>query len=326
MSNCNDIDAEPANTCAKSTIGVVIPSFNQARFLADAITSVLLQTHSADEIIVIDDCSTDNPATIVSQFERVKLITQPKNSGPSAARNVGIRLCKTHYIVFLDADDRLLPSALEIGLKCFEERPDCALVHGGFHVISEDGTCTNRNYYFPVGQNAYLSLLRRNQIGPPATAIFRRDCLLKVNGFDEGLRKWEDYDLYLRLAKTFPVVSHPAFVAEHRRHSHNSTNNHAEMLKVGLHLFDFRGTNDPVIRAALKERRRYMLDHFVPKMLASAAARWHETHNVRALLTDLAFAAQCSPRATVRASATALYRAIHTKLGRSRLIKSRKTN
>src|SRR5882672_4475329 len=84
------------------TVAVVIPTFNHARFIADAIMSVLAQKHPADEIIVVDDGSTDDPASIVSQFAKVRLIRH-ENRGLSAARNTGLRNCTTSHVVFLDA-------------------------------------------------------------------------------------------------------------------------------------------------------------------------------------------------------------------------------
>ena len=95
------------------TVAVIIPTFNHARFLAEAIKSVLAQTRPADEIIVVDDGSTDDPAAVVAKFPTVRLIRQD-NRGLSAARNTGLRNCKASHIVFLDADDRLLPTALEV--------------------------------------------------------------------------------------------------------------------------------------------------------------------------------------------------------------------
>src|SRR5258708_17358462 len=120
------------------SVAVVIPTFKHARFLADEIMSVLAQKHPADEIIVVDDGSTDDPASVVSQFAKVRLIRQ-ENRGLSAARNTGLRNCATSHVVFLDADDRLLPIALHAGLASIAERPECAFLHGRHRLISEAG-------------------------------------------------------------------------------------------------------------------------------------------------------------------------------------------
>src|SRR5437868_3561752 len=93
-------------------ISVVIPCYQQAHFLGEAITSVLKQTYSHHEIIVVDDGSTDDPAAVTSSYPNVRYIRQ-KNQGTAAARNRGLRESLGSFLVFLDADDRLLPKAFE---------------------------------------------------------------------------------------------------------------------------------------------------------------------------------------------------------------------
>src|SRR5271170_6765685 len=90
----------------RATATVIITTYNQVHFLADAIDSVLAQTRPADEIVVVDDGSTDNPERVVAKYPDVHLIRQ-ENRGVSSARNVGLRSCTNSHIVFLDADDRL---------------------------------------------------------------------------------------------------------------------------------------------------------------------------------------------------------------------------
>jgi glycosyltransferase involved in cell wall biosynthesis len=175
---------EPIHSIDGRTVAVIIPTYNQARFLADAIESVLAQNRQADEIIVIDDGSNDDPAAVVVQFPTVRLIRQD-NRGPSAARNTGLRNCRTSHIVFLDADDRLLSTALETGLTCMAAHPDCAFVYGGHRLISEDGRPLWDSVR-PIVGDTYLAFLRLNLAGPPMTALFRRDCLSAVDGFDES--------------------------------------------------------------------------------------------------------------------------------------------
>src|SRR6266513_5232454 len=100
---------------ASGLVSVIIPCYNQAHFLHEAIESVLAQTYSNREIIVVDDGSTDNTATVARCHSPPRYIYQ-ENAGPSAARNTGFEQSRGEYLVFLDADDRLLPEALEIGV------------------------------------------------------------------------------------------------------------------------------------------------------------------------------------------------------------------
>jgi glycosyltransferase involved in cell wall biosynthesis len=285
------------------SVAVIIPTFNYARFLPEAIMSVLAQTRQADEIIVVDDGSTDDPASIVAQFQTVRLLRQ-ENRGPSAARNKGLRNCKTSHIVFFDADDRLLPAALESGLNCIAGCPDCAFVYGGHRRISVDGHPLGPDVVRPIKGDAHLAFLRLNLAGPPMTVLFRRDCLLAVNGFDETLRHCEDYDVYLRLAQRYPIASHPTLVAEHRMHGQAASNDYVKMLKGGLLVLDLnkaRIATDPIGRAAIQEGRTNIRSYYVPRMIDAASASWRARHDIGILARDLIQAARWSPYLTTRA-------------------------
>jgi glycosyltransferase involved in cell wall biosynthesis len=293
-----------------ATVAVIITAFNQARFLGEAIISVLAQTRQADEIIVVDDGSTDNPGNVVAQFPKICLIRQ-NNRGPSAARNRGLQCCKTSHLVFLDADDRLLPTALETGLRCFAGRYDCAFVYGGFRVISENGHPVGPDCYWPIEGDAYLALLRKNLLGPSTTVLYRRECLLAVNGFDEALWRAEDYELYLRIAQRYPIASHPGIVAEYRRHAQNVTNNHLQQLKAVLRILDLhevRMPRDSIARAALKEGRASRRKYYVSRMLDEASVRWRANRDIKILVRDVTQAAWWSPHATMRALFYDFYR------------------
>ena len=283
------------------TVAVIIPTFNYAHFLADAIKSVLAQTRPADEIIVVDDGSTDDPAAIVAKFRTVQLIRQ-KNRGLSAARNTGIWNCNASHVVFLDADDRLLPNALEAGLACIADHPDCAFVYGGCNFIAENGHSWSRMPK-PISGSAAVAFLRY-QIEGIMSVLFRRDCLLAVNGFDETMRTFEDRDIYLRLAQRYSVASHSMIVAEYRKHGQAMSTDYEEMLKGGLLVLDLneaRIATDLAGRAAAREGRRNLRYYYVSQMLNGAAARWRARHDIAILGRDLMQAARWSPLFTMRA-------------------------
>jgi glycosyltransferase involved in cell wall biosynthesis len=294
-------DNDVATHCDRATVAVIIPAFNQARFLADAIMSVLAQTRPADEIIVVDDGSTDDPATVVARFQKVQLIRQD-NRGPSAARNTGLCRCSANYIVFLDADDRLIPTALETGLRCIARRPECAFVYGALRLIAENGHPIGSNLFIPINGDAHLAFLRQNLISMPAAALYRRDCLLAVKGWDESMRRCEDHDIYLRMARRYPIVGHPNLVAEYRQHSNNTSQNHVEQLKEALRLLDLheaRITIDAPTRAALRSGRANKRKLYVSRMLESARASWQIRRDVGGLIRDVIQAARWSPRVTM---------------------------
>ena len=289
-------------TFAHPTVAVIIPVFNQAHFLADAIMSVLAQTRPADEIIVVDDGSTDDPAAVLTQFKAVRLIRQD-NRGLSAARNAGLQSCATSHVVFLDADDRLLPTALEMGLACIAGRPDCAFVYGGYRHISTNGDPFGPNYLRQIDGDAHLAFLRGNKIGVPASVLYRRDCLLEVNGFDETLRRVQDHDIYLRITQRHPVASHPEIVAEYRKHGQNMSNDHVAQLREALLVLDrheVRIATDALTRASLRDGRAHKRKYYVSQMLAAAAARWRAHHRIGVFVGDLIQAARWSPLFTIR--------------------------
>ena len=299
------------------TVAVIIPTFNYAHFLADAITSVLAQTRPADEIIVVDDGSTDDPAAVVAQFQTVRLIRQ-KNRGLSAARNTGLWNCKASHIVFLDADDRLLANALEAGLTCIAGHPDCAFVYGGCNFIAENGHSWS-HIAQPINEHASVAFLR-HQIDGIMTVLFRRDCLLAVNGFDETLRTFEDRDIYLRMAQRYPIASHSTIVADYRKHGQAMSNDYVEMLKGGLLVLDLneaRVATDPAGRSAAREGRKNLRNYYVSQMLNATAARWRARHDIGILSRDLIHAARVSPFFTLRSLLRALIRRARKILLRS---------
>lgn len=205
---------------AAPTVSVVIPSYNHARFLGEAIDSVLVQTYRDVEIVVVDDGSTDDTADVAARYPGVVYVRQ-ENQGLAAARNAGTRSSRGGFLVFLDADDRLLPNAIEAGLACFARHPDAAFVSGDHRRIALDGTPIETPEVPHVDGEHYLALLRGNYIGMHATVMYRRSVLTQAGGFDTRLPACEDYDLYLRIAREFPVHQHEAVVAEYRRYDGN---------------------------------------------------------------------------------------------------------
>jgi len=285
------------------TVSVVITTFNQSQFLGEAISSALNQSRPPDEIIVVDDGSTDDPAAVVAGFQGVDLIRQ-ENRGLSAARNAGLRKCSTNHIIFLDADDRLLPTAIAAGLACAAEHPECAFVYGGFRYIEKGGRALGPDSYTPVNGDAHLALLRENLIRMHATVVYLRDRLLGVSGFDESLRRCEDYDVYLRIAQRHPITGHAAIVAEYRKHGLNMSSDPIEMLRWALIVLDrheARISVGTVERAALRDGRAAWRSHYVSDdACTTILVRWRAHSSIRPILKDLFRLARLSPLATVR--------------------------
>jgi glycosyltransferase involved in cell wall biosynthesis len=214
-------------------VSIIIPCFNQSHFLKDAIKSVLAQTHRTFEIIVVDDGSTDATAAVSALYPHVRCVRQ-ENQGLASARNTGLASSRGEYLVFLDADDRLLPDALQIGLECLQERPRAAFAYGHYSWISADGE--NRGPGTPPyeGIDHYEAFLRVNFVGTPAAVMFRRYAFEVIGGFDIRVSPAADYDVYLRVAKEFQIFGHGKLVAEYRRHDQNMSRNSTLMLRSVL--------------------------------------------------------------------------------------------
>jgi glycosyltransferase involved in cell wall biosynthesis len=214
-------------------ISVVIPCYNQAHYLGEAISSALDQNYQNIEVIVVDDGSTDGTAEVAGRYSQVKCIRQA-NRGLAAARNRGLEASRGEYVVFLDADDRLAPGAIAVGTGWLDSHPDCAFVSGHYNLIDAEGWPMPHMASPCAEADHYRALLRRNYIGMPATVMYRRPVLEIVKGFDTSRRACEDYDLYLRIARRFPVLCHHHLVAEYRQHGGNMSRNYALMIRSSL--------------------------------------------------------------------------------------------
>ena len=215
-----------------STVAVVITTYNHACFLGAALRSTLAQSVPPDEIIVVDDGSVDHPERVACRFDAARCIRQP-NAGLSAARNTGWRAATSEFVVFLDADDRLLPDALAANLRRLDAAPAAGFSYGGY--VNVDAASGRRAVAeFHPAMDGYPSLLRRNLIGMHAAVMYRRSCLAEIGGFDEGLASCEDYDVYLRLSLRHPLVYGPEPLAEYWHHRANMSRDSATMLRSAL--------------------------------------------------------------------------------------------
>jgi glycosyltransferase involved in cell wall biosynthesis len=204
-----------------TSVAVIIPCFNQGVFLNEAIESALRQTVTPNEIIVIDDGSTDDSAAVARAHPAVRYMRQ-ENRGSAAARNAGLRLASSEFVIFLDADDLLLPGAVAAGVADLSAHPGCVMTFGRHGYVNMDGR-ERRPAHDRDVREPYLAMLEQNFVVVPAAAMFRRSAVEDVGGFDESMRTSEDYDLYLRLTRERPISRHDAEVALYRRHDANKT-------------------------------------------------------------------------------------------------------
>jgi glycosyltransferase involved in cell wall biosynthesis len=181
------------------TVSVIIPAYNSAKYLPEAIASILEQTYTDYEIIVINDGSTDNTSEVVTPYlDKIRYFEQ-SNQGVSATRNRGIYLAKGEFIAFLDADDIFLPQKLAQQVEIFLTQPEIGIVNSGFSIITEAGEkLTNIERWHKIPDlTPEIWLLHKPVL--PSAMMFRRDWLIKVGGFDPRFFASEDVDLVLRM-------------------------------------------------------------------------------------------------------------------------------
>ncbi len=239
-------------------VSVVIPCHNTGRYLAESVQSAREQTYRPIEVIVVDDGSTDNSAAVAAGFPDVTLISQERQ-GVSAARNRGLEAARGAYIVFHDADDRLLPWAVETGVAALEQHPDVVFAYGSMRFIGR-GQQWARESSREINDAGYARFLAGDAFYPPGCAIFRKDAVEAVGGFRVGMALAEDYEFYLRVSRKFPVVSHNKTVVEYRVHDANVAGRlaKARLLRVILDLLEAQApliAGDPVLEKAARRGR-----------------------------------------------------------------------
>ena len=191
-------------------VSVIIPTYNRAKLLEEALESAFAQTRQPDEIIVVDDGSTDNTETAIARFgPKVRYIRQ-KNAGPSAARNNGISHATGDFIAFLDSDDLWPKDRLEHQLAALEKHPDLDFLFGleaKFTSEQQFEPCEIKDKELRrildtldcVVPDPLGLLIRENYI-PTSSVLFRKQRLEKVGLIDESLKQAEDYDFWFRFA------------------------------------------------------------------------------------------------------------------------------
>lgn len=216
------VGAAAERSSEASLVSVVIPCWNQGSYLGEAIESVLGQRHPELELTVVDDGSADNSYEVAARYPGVRRLRQP-NSGVAVARNRGLAESSGEYVVFLDADDRLLPNALEVGVAELLAAPEAAFAAGRPRDIGRTGEVIREAPQPLVSRDHYLKLLEECFIWSGSSVVYRRAPLEAVGAFNEDRAAADDYELYLKLAREFPVVCHDTVVTEYRRHGSNTT-------------------------------------------------------------------------------------------------------
>lgn len=242
---------------AHPLVSVIIPCYNYGHFLAEAIESVARQSYPATEIVVVDDGSTDNTAAVAARYPAVRYVYQ-QNQGLSAARNTGIRQSQGAYLVFLDADDWLLPEALATNAQQLQRHPQAAFVAGAHLKIYDDGRAPEaKDAIIPA--HPYRALLGQgNFIAMIAAVMFTRWALQEFE-YDTSLANCEDYDLYLHITRHHPIVQHHQPLAAYRIHTAAMSAAARPMLQGALKVLS---RQRPHLRAPAERKAYYEGIHF----------------------------------------------------------------
>jgi len=246
-----------------NSISVVMPCYNSAPFLREAVDSVLGQTCPEGELVVVDDGSTDDSRDILRGYgDRIRVIEQA-NRGPYPARNAGLKIARGEFVAFLDADDWWSPDFLEKLHGALVGHPEAALAYCGWQNVGATERSTEP--FVPPDYQAGDKLeafLRAASPWPIHAALVRRAALEAVGGFDTSLHSCMDYDLWLRLAATRPIVRVPEVLAFYRFHGGGqiTSKEWVQARNVWLVKRKFVAQNPQAVAALPKRRLRELID------------------------------------------------------------------
>ncbi len=267
-------------------VSVVIPTYNRADFLMQAIKSVRTQSFTDYELIVVDDGSTDHTIALLEPLierKEIRYVFQ-QNQGESAARNTGVRMAQGKYIAFLDSDDLFMPEKLEKQVVCLETALDIGIVHSGYSKFDDAGNDLGYRDTSHLSGWVYPQILLEWSvlIAVPAVMV-RSSVLAEVGGFDEIMIHAPDLDLWRRIAMHYRFGVIPEMLSKVRKHPGN-VSRHLTKTADGFEFYLKKAFNDdPSLSPSLKRK---------------AMARMYTNVGLSLLadgnLTEMGIARQCS--------------------------------
>lgn len=223
-------------------ISAVIPTYNSARFIRAAISSIQAQTSAIDEIIIIDDGSTDETEQVVASLSGNIIYHKQSNQGPSVARNTGIELATGDWIAFLDADDQWTPEKIAWQKQTLSQYPELHLIAGDMAEIDNDDKLLTESvlakhqlletFQTLAGQpvpKALARLVEKNFI-PTGTVLVKRETVIQAGLFNPAIRFGEDLELWAKIAANHPISCLPQILMLRRQHGNNATQASKRML------------------------------------------------------------------------------------------------
>jgi glycosyltransferase involved in cell wall biosynthesis len=218
------IPSAPVSEEIAGLVSTVITSYNKGPYLAEAIDSALAQDYPHQEIMVVDDGSTDHTPEVAGAYEdRIRYVWQ-ENRGPSGAKNRGVLEARGEFIAFLDGDDRWRPGKLTRQIECLHRNPAAAVIYTD-RLVLRGGAIVSPSLH-SEGKHLYrghvLDQLLMNMIIPFSSTLVRRKCLIEAGLFDERRRAADDYDLWLRIGRLYEIDCVDEVFLEYRSESEGS--------------------------------------------------------------------------------------------------------
>lgn len=220
---------------ATPRVSIIIPVWNRAALIQEAVASALAQTFRNFELIIADDGSTDETAAraTASGDPRIEVLRLEHSGSPAVTRNAALRHARGRYVAFLDSDDQWLPNKLAEQVRLLDARRDAGMVYGLASYF--DGE-RERGVHGPkvprVPESIFELLLLQGNFIQPSTVLIRREICELLGGFDESetFRAVEDYDLWLRVTKRYPALFIPRVITRYRRHDGNLSRDQRAMV------------------------------------------------------------------------------------------------
>ena len=286
-------------------VSLIIPTFSRPHLLERCVNSAL-KAGSSVEVIVVDDASTDETASVCQKLRDIKYVRLYSNKGVAGARNEGLRASTGEYVGFLDDDDLRLPNSIDAQVNLLDAHPDAGMVYG--RALYGDEECLPKGGSYPDEcrqGDIFWELMQLNFV-PCLTVIFRRTCLDRVGMLDESATGVDDWDLWVRISELYPVVATEETVAIWRQPTPTSEqfSFRAERMHRRAHrLHRDKWLRLPRSMEADEERRNQALrafsDRAAQQMISEAAARIRIGRGMDAIRIALEVM-RLYPRAAVR--------------------------
>jgi glycosyltransferase involved in cell wall biosynthesis len=263
----------------KPRISVLMPVYNNDRYVADAVDSILNQTVDDFEFIIVDDGSTDQTSAILSQYEnrdaRIRVIRR-SNGGIVSALNEGLAFCGGEYIARMDGDDIAYSNRFALQMDYLDKHPDCVVVGGIFMGIDEEGKTLGPYRFVRNKVTSFRTFPIQVALTVHPLAMIRKQALLALGGYRATFPHAEDYELFLRISKYGRVHNLNEILLNYRNHEQSVSRRHVELQEMAMAyaelaaLSAYRNALDVVKPQMSFDEARHALDRMFPRQLIEA--------------------------------------------------------